>query len=501
MAVLDARNITKTFPGVVALKNVDLTINSGEIHCVVGENGAGKSTLVKVLTGLIEADEGTLAVDGEEIDLTRQHGLDIIGYVPQELSLFTNLTVSENLFIPFDKGRKVTFPLFNRGTWEEKAQKYLDELQVRCRPGDTVERISVADRQLVQIARAISNPHLQVLILDEPTASLTKLEIKRLFDVVTSLKTQQKAIIFITHKLDEVFEMGDRVTVLRNGSKVGDGPVRDVSVEWIVQKMTGREVSLHDMYRPRKDPGEKVLEVSGLSGVNFEDISFDLREGEILGFAGLVGSGRTEIMQSIFGYLPVKSGEVKVNGEELPLGNPSRSMKRGIMYLPEERKTHGILPQLSVKDNVSVTLLKKISTGGFVHNSREQSYTDKVIDDFNVSLTSSRVKILNLSGGNQQKVLIGRTVLTEPRIMLLDEPTRGVDVKTKFEIYRTIQALAEEKRLAIVLVSSELEELVRCSNRIITIYTGRRIGELDSSDITMERVLSLVIGIKQGESR
>jgi inositol transport system ATP-binding protein len=499
MAILNGRGITKSFPGVVALDKVDLKIDSGAIHCVVGENGAGKSTLVKVLTGIIEADEGMLFVDGEKIDLRKKHGLAIVGYVPQELSLFTNMTVSENLFIPFDKGKKVKSHVYNKKIWEDRAEKYIKELQIHCKPNDTVQNISVADRQLVQIARAISNPNLQVLILDEPTASLTKLEIDRLFNVINSLKEQNKAIIFITHKLNEVFEMGDRVTILRNGRKVGESKVKDVTVEWIVKQMTGREVSLHELFRPRKPPGKTVLEVTGLSGINFEDISFDLHEGEIVGFAGLVGSGRTEIMQTIFGYLPINKGKIKANGKEFIIKNPSHSMKNGIMYLPEERKTHGILPHLSVKENITITLLNRISTAGVIRNKRDLHFTNRVIDEYNVSLPSSKVKILKLSGGNQQKVLIGRVLMTEPQIMLLDEPTRGVDVKTKFEIYKTMQAIAEEKRLAIVLVSSELEELVKCSNRIIVVYQGKKFGELDSSQITMERVLSLVIGIKQGE--
>jgi len=501
MNSLEGKAITKRFPGVVALNNVDFTVKAGEIHCVVGENGAGKSTLVKVLTGLFKADNGTLFVDGSEIDLRKKHSLEIIGYVPQELNLFTNLTVSENLFIPFDKGRRINSPVYNGRIWATKAKKYIKELEINVKPNDKVKHVSVADRQLLQIARAISNPNLQVLIMDEPTSSLMKLEIERLFSVIKSLKRQGKAIILITHKLYEVFEIGDTITVLRNGKKVGGGEIKDVTVDWVVRRMTGKEVSLHEIYRPRKSPGEEVLEVTDLSGVNFEDISFSLREGEILGFAGLVGSGRTEIMQTIFGYLPSKSGRVLVNGKKLKLNDPSYSIKNGIIYLPEERKTHGILPHLSVKDNISITLLNKIAVGGVINNRREKIFTKRVIKDYDVNLTSIDVKIINLSGGNQQKVLIGRTMEAEPRILLLDEPTRGVDVKTKDEIYRIMRKIAEEKRATIVLVSSELEELVKCANRIIAIYKGRKFGELKSDQITMERLLSLVIGIKKEKKR
>lgn len=501
MISLEGRGITKKFPGVIAIDKVDLAVKGSGIHCIVGENGAGKSTLVKVLTGLLEADEGTLFVDGNEINLTKRHSLEIIEYVPQELYLFTNLTVSENLFIPFDKGRRRTSPMYSKRRWEEEAKKYIEELQINVKPSDPVKSISVADQQLLQVARAISNPNLQVLILDEPTSSLTKLEIQRLFRFIKSLQQQGKAIIFITHKLDEVFEIGETITVLRNGKKVGSGEVKALTIDWVIQKMTGKEISLHEIYRPRKAPGETVLEVTDLSGVNFKDISFSLREGEIIGFAGLVGSGRSQIMQTIFGYLPPESGKVKVNGKELRFNDPSNSIKNGVVYLPEERKTHGILPYLSVKDNICITLLSRIATGGVVSNRKVNFFTRRVIKKYNINLTSSDVQIINLSGGNQQKVLIGRTMATEPKILLLDEPTRGIDVKTKYELYRTMRQIAEEKKMAIILVSSELEELARCANRIISLYVGRKFGELEGDQITMERLLSLVIGIKKEDQR
>ena len=493
MIALQAKGITKKFPGVVALDNVDLTVNSGEVHCVVGENGAGKSTLVKVLTGLYRADEGTVSIDGEERDLRESHSFKAVAYVPQELNLFDHMTVAENLFVPFDKAG-VDSAVFSRRQCEKHAQAYLDQLQMKARPGDIVKDLPVAEQQLLQVARALSNETFRVLILDEPTASLTKPEIERLFDVIDILKSQGKAVIFITHKLDEVFRLNDVITVLRNGELAGHSKVSEVTVDWIIKKMTAKEIDLEQVYRPTLPAGDVVLEVKNLSGTRFENISFSLREGEILGFAGLVGAGRTEIMQTIFGYLPEKSGEVRYMGEPWKFRDTSYSIAKGLIYLSEERKTHGILPHLSVRQNISAMLFDKVSKAGVLNRTQEYRITRKVIEDYNVKAASTEVEIMYLSGGNQQKVLIGRTMEAFPRVLFLDEPTRGIDVKTKDEIYMVMKRVAEEERVGIVLISSELEELLKCSNRVITIYNGRLHQETAESQLTMESVLSSMIG-------
>jgi inositol transport system ATP-binding protein len=494
MIALQAKGITKKFPGVVALDNVDLTVNSGEIHCVVGENGAGKSTLVKVLTGLYRADQGALSIEGKEMDLRESRSFKAVAYVPQELNLFDHMTVAENLFVPFDKAG-VDSAIFSRRGCERQALAYLEKLQMKARPGDLVKDISVAEQQLLQVARALSNDTFRVLILDEPTASLTKLEIDRLFGVIDILKSEGKAVIFITHKLEEVFRLNDAVTVLRNGMLVGNSKVNAITVDWIIKKMTGKEIDLDQVYRPTRPSGNMLLDVRNLSGEGFENISFSLREGEILGFAGLVGAGRSEIMQTIFGYLPEKSGEVRYLGERWKFRDPRYSIGKGLIYLSEERKTHGILPHLSVRENICAMLFKKVSKAGVVNGTLENRVTRKVMEDYNVKAASSEVEIMYLSGGNQQKVLIGRTMEASPRVLFLDEPTRGIDVKTKDEIYMLMKRIAEEERVGIVLISSELEELLKCANRVITVYNGRLHREMPECDLTMENVLSCVIGM------
>jgi ribose transport system ATP-binding protein len=370
------------------------------------------------------------------------------------------------------------------------------ELQMEASPGDQVKNLSIAERQLVQVARALANASFNILILDEPTASLTKHEIDRLFTVIKSLRAQGKSVIFITHRLDEVMQLHDTVTVLRNGKVVGNSCGEEIDEDWIVKHMTGKDIDLNMVHRPTKPAGEIILKVDALCGERFENISFSLREGEVLGFAGLVGAGRTEILQTIFGYLPKTGGDVLYRGQRWKFGDPGYSMRKGLIYLPEERKAHGIFPHLSVRENVGVGLLRMLSNAGVMSESRERDATERVIADYNVKTPSGEAKIVNLSGGNQQKVLIGRSLEGTPRVLFLDEPTRGIDVNAKDEIYVLIQRFAEEKRMGIVLISSELEELLKCCNRVITLYDGRINSEIEGQ-LTMEAILSAVIGAGQ----
>lgn len=492
MVLLEAKGITKKFPGVVALDKVDLKVESGKVHCIVGENGAGKSTLVKVIRGMYNAEEGFLVINDEEIDLRKQNIIDTISYVPQELNLFMNLSVAENLFVPFN--RKEIY--FNKRKYEVATNEYINKLQMVAKPSDIVKNISIADQQLLQVARALSNKKFKIIIMDEPTSSLTRIEIDRLFSVINSLKNEGKAVIFITHKLDEVFELGDVVTILRNGKLVGSAKIKEATLSWVIEKMIGEDIELSKLYHPTKPLGEKVLEVNNLSGINFKDISFYLREGEILGFAGLVGAGKTEIMLTIFGYLLAQSGDVKAIGKKWKFRDTSFSVENGVIYLPEERKTHGILPSLNVRENIGIILSKKISIAGVVSVRKDKKIANKVIKDYSIAARSSEMKIIYLSGGNQQKVLIGRAMEALPRILLLDEPTRGIDVKAKEEVYNLMKNIAEEGRVGIIFTCSELEELIRCSNRIITVYKGRKFCELGRNQINMENIVSSVIGIR-----
>lgn len=484
MSLLDAKGLVKRYPGVVALDHVDLQFGRGEVHCIVGENGAGKSTLVKILTGLEKPDEGSLVINGHD---AIGKPSPAIAYVPQEVNLFDHLTVAENMFLPMT-GKA----LFGRKACEVAARPYMDQLNMEAAPQDLVKNISVAEKQLLQIARALTQ-QFEVLILDEPTASLTKSEIERLFAIVRQLKAEGKSVIFITHRLDEVMEMHSAVTVLRNGALVGHSGGEDIDEAWIIQKMTGKEIDLDAIYRPRTTPGKTLLEVEGLCGDRFHEISFELREGEVLGFAGLVGAGRSEILQTLFGILPKGAGRARFEGEDWVFGKPARSIAKGVMYLSEERKSHGIFPNLTVRENVGVGLLKSVSQRGVVSAARERDATAEIVRDYRVKTASQTSKIRDLSGGNQQKILIGRSLMAAPKVMIFDEPTRGIDVNAKDEIYRLMQQIAEEQRLGIILISSEIEELIKCSNRVVSIYEGRINAELDESDLSVARILSAVI--------
>lgn len=496
MGVLEAKNITKKFPGVVALDNVDLMVNAGEVHCIVGENGAGKSTLVKILTGIYRADEGVLVTGGHTYDAHSKHYPENIAYVPQELDLFTNLTVAENMFIPFNKRKTRTFT-YDKRTWRELARPYIEKLKIGARPDQIVGNIPVSDRQLLQAARALTEEKSDVIILDEPTTSLTKQEAERLFAVIRELKADGMGVIFISHKLDEVFSLGDVVTVLRNGKQVGHATLDSVDQNWIIERMSGEEIDLSRNYRPRKPPGEKILDVKGLSGHRFQDVSFELYEGEILGFAGLVGAGRSEIMQTIFGYLPSSGGTVSYRGKPWKLNSTASSIREGLVYLTEERRSSGIFPFLSVRDNIGVLLRKDIASGGVIVPSKDNALARRIISEYNVKTTSKETRIRFLSGGNQQKVLIGRSMYANPKVLIFDEPTKGIDVKTKEEIYSLMKRIAEEERVGVILVSSELEELLRCCNRVVSIYEGRKFSEIPQEQINNENLVSAVIGAKR----
>ena len=498
MVVLEARGITKNFPGVKALDQVDLALRKGKIHCVVGENGAGKSTLVKILTGIYKSDQGSLFTGGKELDPHSKHLASNVAYVPQELNLFSHMTVAENLFLPFDQGH--TSFIVNNKKIEEATVPFLKKLDMTVSASDVVAEIPISEQQLLQVARAIARQNFDVLILDEPTTSLTKQETGRLFNILKGLRDEGKAIVFISHKLDEIFDLGDELTVLRNGKMVGFSQIKDVNPAWVIQKMSGEEIDVDRIYRPKKNENaEVILQVKNLSGARFNDISFDVKKGEILGFAGLVGSGRSEIMQTIFGYLPEKGGSVSFSGQKWKFRDTAAAIKKGLIYLTEERKTHGILPFLNVKENVCVMLTDKVSAKGILKHNADTKISNKVIKEYNIKANSCEVMIINLSGGNQQKVLIGRTMEAAPKLIIFDEPTKGIDVKTKEEIYAMLKKLAEEDGLAIILISSELEELLKCSSRIITIYNGQKQEEFEGNAIQPKTILSSIIGIKENK--
>ena len=488
MAYLEARGLGRDFPGVTALDDVDLSVELGRTHILAGENGAGKSTLVKILTGSDRASRGAMTIDGQNPldhpDLFRK-----IAYVPQELSLFADVSVAENLFMPFD--RSGHGGIVNRRRLEAEAQMYLDRFGIEAKPSDLVRHISVPDQQLLQIARASTNRDMKVLILDEPTSALTAREVQRVFKVIRGFLDSDHAIIFISHKMEEVFEIGDDYTVLRNGSRVDAGQVADISEPALISAMSGREVAINDHFRPECPVTDTLMQVQNLSGHMFDNVSFSLQRGEILGFAGLVGAGRSELMQTIFGFRKARQGQVSVEGQGWRLNDTASSVEGGMLYLSEERKHHGIFPLLSLSRNIGISVLSLTSGRLGIDFGKERGIVQKVMDDYGIRASGPRQRISNLSGGNQQKAIIGRAMATTPRIMIFDEPTKGIDIRTKAEIYRIMKTLAEEG-VGIILISSEMTELRRCASRIITMHGGQITGDFDAATTDTQTLVGAI---------
>ena len=494
MNVLEAKNITKQFPGVLALDSIDINFQKGEIHCIIGENGAGKSTLIKCLTGVYTAEAGDIFINGED---ARKHRalFEKIAYVPQEIDLFGCMTVAENIFMPFKKSGINGF--VNQKELQLKAIPYLDKFKINAEPDDLVKDVSVSAQQLIQSIRAIVHEDYDVLILDEPTTSLTNEDASILFDFIREIKDQGKSVIFISHKLEEIFALGDVITVFRNGQNVAFSEMKDATVPWVINKMTGRKVDQDKVYCSENVRNDVLLEVDNLTGADFTNISFKLRKGEILGFSGLVGSGRSELMQAIFGYRPIYAGNVKMEGKKWKSGDTNYSVNNGLFYLPEERKEQGILPMLSIRENISISNIDSIKDGLFISVPKEIESAKNVIKAYDVKTPDTEKAIKFLSGGNQQKVIIGRSMICNPKVIVFDEPTKGIDVGTKAEIYRLMKELAEKQGIGIILISSEMDEVKKCSNRIIALYSGKKNGEFPH-DATKEEILNAIIGVELG---
>ncbi len=476
------------------LEDVSIDIELGRFHILAGENGAGKSTLVKILTGVQALTAGSVSIEGRNPEEDRSL-FDRVAYVPQELTLFQNMTVAENLFMPFTKSGHGG-PVVKYRQIERDAQVLIDRFNIHARPGQRVSDISVSDRQLLQIARAASRKGFKVLILDEPTSSLTRFETDRLFSVLRRLADSDHAIVFISHKMDEIFELGQDITVLRNGRLVRSGPLSELDERGLLTLMAGTEVMLDSTFTPDCTPGEVLLKVDNVSGVGFQDVSFELRSGEILGFAGLVGAGRSETFQAIFGYGKRTSGRVVLCGEELPANDPVTSARRGLAYLSEERSLHGIFAHLSLYDNIALSLFRDTASAGLISSSRERAAVQGVIDAYEIRTSSNRKHIRFLSGGNQQKAVIGRAIARKPKVLIFDEPTKGIDVRTKLQIYTIMKSLAEQG-MGIVLISSDLAELKHCASRIATMHAGSVSGTFAASDFDQNLLVRAIFGRKE----
>jgi ABC-type sugar transport system ATPase subunit len=490
--ILEMKNISKAFYGVQALNNVDFSVLRGETHILLGENGAGKSTLVKILSGAYHKDAGEIFFDGEQIEIStpldaQRKGISIIY---QEFNLIPGLSVAENIFLGREpvKGNQ----LINWRVLNEDAKAILDKLHADVSPTALVATLSVAEQQFVEIAKALSFG-AKLIIMDEPSATLTPAEIDRLFAVIRDLKRAGVSIIYISHHLDEIFEIGDRVTVLRDGELVATDDIKNVTKDMIIRWMVGRDLT--NTYPPRTTtPGEVVLEVQNLSRRGeLHDISFHLRRGEILGIAGLVGSGRTELVRALYGADPIDSGEIKLHGRTLAIKTPKESIKNGIGFLPEDRKQEGLVLEQSVKNNVTLANLVKVVKNGIISGSAEKAAVDEYVRNLGIRTVNQQVLIKNLSGGNQQKVVLAKWLFTDSDILIFDEPTRGIDVGAKYEIYQLMNRLTEQGK-SVIMVSSELPEIIGMSDRVLVLHNGRITGEYTRDQFDQELIMKNAAG-------
>ncbi len=492
--VLEMHGICKSFPGVRALHNVSFMLRKGEVHALMGENGAGKSTLIKVMTGVYEKDAGQMMVEGKPMHFrSPQDAQDYgVGTVYQEITLCPNLTVAENMFI--GRGR---YAFVNWRKMKEKAARLLESLGIPARPTQQLSSCSLAVQQMIAIARAV-DMECKILILDEPTSSLDEDEVQKLFALMRELKSRGVGIVFVTHFLDQVYEISDRITVLRNGEFIGDYEAAALPQVELVAKMMGK--ALDDVSKIKKhetlasDSRQPVFEAVGLSSAaGVKPFDFTIRKGEVNGFTGLLGSGRSESVRAIYAADKVTGGSVKVEGKKVRIGEPIHAMKLGIGYLPEDRKGDGIIADLSVRDNIILAL--QVMKGFFKPFSRKQAeaFADKYIKALNIRTASIHTPVKSLSGGNQQKVILARWLLTHPKYLILDEPTRGIDVGTKVEIQKLVLMLAEDG-VSVTFISSEIEEMLRTCSRLIVMKDRAIVGELAGENLTERDVMHAIAG-------
>ena len=494
--VLTMRGICKSFPGTRALHNVDFTLRKGEIHALMGENGAGKSTLIKVLTGVYEKDSGSITVDGKDAHIRSPQDAQNAGIstVYQEITLCPNLTVAENMFIGRSEGN-----LIHWKEREKRTAEILASLGIPARPKQELSGCSLAVQQMVAIARAV-DMQCKVLILDEPTSSLDEKEVEMLFGLMRDLKSRGVGIIFVTHFLEQVYAVSDRITVLRNGELVGEYVVGDLPQVELVAKMMGKDLNdLADLEQvgAKSAGGENVVyEAEQLSSTESRPFDFHIRKGEVNGFTGLLGSGRSESVRAIFGADRVTGGTVKMDGKAVKISKPHDAMKAGIGYLPEDRKRDGIIADLSVRENIILAL--QVMKGFFHPMSRKETeqFADEYIKTLQIKTASQETPVGSLSGGNQQKVILARWLLTHPEYLILDEPTRGIDVGTKLEIQKLVLKLAEEN-MSVTFISSEIEEMLRVCSRLIVMRDRKIVGELTGDDLTQATVMKTIAGGEQ----
>jgi len=488
--LLEVSGVRKAFPGVVALDDVSFRLKRGQVHALMGENGAGKSTLMKIIAGIYTPDAGSFRLKGQEIRLTSP--LDALKYgiamIHQELNLMQYMTVAENIWIRREPLGALGF--VRHGEMRRRTQDLFDRLEITLDPEAEVRDLSVANRQMVEIAKAVSYDS-DILIMDEPTSAITEREVAHLFKIIRALKAQGKGIVYITHKMNELFEIADSVSVFRDGKFVAEKKATEVTRDDVIKMMVGREIT--QMFPKKEVPiGDVILSVKGLSlAGRFTDINFDLRKGEILGVAGLVGSGRSNVAETLFGVTPATSGEIRIEGALQNMRSPAVAMDAGLAFLTEDRKETGCFLLLDITSNMQVALLRRQHvTAGFVNERAIEKLCLEQKDSLRVRTPDLHEPVINLSGGNQQKVLIARWLMTKPRILILDEPTRGIDVGAKAEIHRLISELAGQG-VAVLMISSEMPEVLGMSDRILVMHEGRQTGIIDRKDADQVKIMEL----------
>ena len=487
--VMKCRHMEKVYPGTKALDDVDFNIYRGKVNVLIGENGAGKSTLMKQIAGIEQPSSGKMYLDGEEVSFknTTEARAKGVGIIHQELSLFPNLNVYQNIFMNNEQKKGV---VVNNEIHKQKTKEVLERLEYPIDPEAKVGDLRVGQQQMIEIARNLIQDDLKILIMDEPTSSLSQSEVQVLFKIMRELNAQGISIVYISHRLEEIMEIGDHVTILRDGKYVADADVKDIELSWIVENMVGKNTQYHRFERSidlSKQP--KVLEIKDMclpkkgGGWTLDHVSLDLKKGEVLGVYGLLGAGRSELFECLMGLHPEHTGDVLYEGKKLNIKDVAAQIKNGFALVPEDRQSQGLIQTLDIGKNTAISSMKDYVKGLFLDEKAENAAVDEQIKDIHIKVADKRLPILSLSGGNQQKVVIGKGLLTKPKILLLDEPSRGIDIGAKTEVFEIIHDLAE-KGLSIIVISSELKEIMAIADRIVVLSNGKKTGELTGDEIT-----------------
>lgn len=493
--ILKLENIYKSFPGVKALDNMQIELEKGEMHAVCGENGAGKSTLMKVITGVHKADKGSMYLNGEKIEIKEPNDAygKGIAIIFQETSLFKDLTVLENMFMGHEPVKKILgIDNIDYSKMREKAEEIFVFLGIEnIDLEEKVDKLGVAAKQMVEIAKALTYD-ANILIFDEPTAALTNKEVRALFDTIARLKKQGISMLYISHRMEEIFEIADRVTVIRDGSYIKTANINEATEQELIKWMVGRDMG--DMYpKAEVEIGAPVLKVKNLTrNGRIQDVSFEVNKGEIFGVAGLAGAGRTEIAECISGLMKYDAGEIEFFDEKFHAKNYREAVDKGLLYVSEDRKKYGLVVPMSIKENMTMSILYRVANKGFINFKEENKITEDYMNKLGVKAPNKDFIVENLSGGNQQKVLVAKALCAKPRLLILDEPTRGVDVGAKSEIHRIVSNLAKEG-LSIIMISSDMPELLGMSDRIMVIKNGKKTGELNRAEFSQEKILEMAL--------